>query len=81
MAPAVVSVQAPHRFRIRASHPISGAELADFGSNDEGIWFWGQGGPGDGDCSSTKTFPECTQPDADSNRAGVADGSARGRAD
>jgi hypothetical protein len=46
MAPATISVQAPHQFRIRASNPFTGAEVADLGSNSEEIWFWGQGGPG-----------------------------------
>lgn len=45
-ANADISVQAPHKFRVRAFNPLSGSEVADFGSNSDEIWFWGQGGPG-----------------------------------
>ena len=40
-----IDVQAPSRLRIRAEVPLSSMEMADFGSNDEEMWFWGKGAP------------------------------------
>jgi hypothetical protein len=40
-----IDVQAPSRLRIRAEVPLTSLEMADFGSNDEAVWFWGKGAP------------------------------------
>ena len=45
-ANADISVQAPHKFRVRAFMPLSGSEVADFGSNSDEVWFWSREGPG-----------------------------------
>jgi hypothetical protein len=44
--PATIDVEAPRRLRVLAHMPITGSDLADFGSNDEEIWIWNQGAPG-----------------------------------
>jgi hypothetical protein len=44
--PATIDVEAPRRLRILAHMPLTGSELADFGSNDDEIWIWNQGAPG-----------------------------------
>lgn len=38
-----IDVQAPSRLRIRAEIPVTSFEMADFGSNDKEVWFWGKG--------------------------------------
>jgi hypothetical protein len=45
-AVATVSVQAPHRLRIRVTGMISGTNYVDLGSNAEEVWYWDQWGPG-----------------------------------
>ncbi len=37
---ATLAVEAPRNFRLQASMPIGGNDLADLGSNDERFWFW-----------------------------------------
>lgn len=36
-----IDVEAPSRLRIIASMPIAHSQVADIGSNDEMVWFWG----------------------------------------
>lgn len=40
-----IDVQAPSRLRIRAEVPLTSLEMADFGSNDHEVWFWGKNAP------------------------------------
>ncbi len=44
--PATIDVEAPRRMRIIAHMPLTASEIADFGSNDEGIWMWDYRMPG-----------------------------------
>ncbi len=37
---ATLAIEAPRNFRLQASMPIGGNDLADLGSNDERFWFW-----------------------------------------
>lgn len=38
--PASMAVEAPRNLRIVVTHPISGAQEVDMGSNQEGFWVW-----------------------------------------
>ena len=35
-----ISVEAPRRLRIQAAMPVTQADVADIGANDEELWFW-----------------------------------------
>ena len=37
---ASIVVEAPRNLRLRVSHPLSGGEAVDIGSNEEEFWFW-----------------------------------------
>lgn len=39
-APATIFVEAPRNFRILISQPVSGSQMADFGSNSQICWSW-----------------------------------------
>ncbi|MCA9031670.1 MAG: hypothetical protein KDA66_12730 [Planctomycetaceae bacterium] len=38
--PTSIAVEAPRSFRLRTSHPMSGTQLADIGSNEDIFWVW-----------------------------------------
>ncbi|MCA9088234.1 MAG: hypothetical protein KDA90_06300 [Planctomycetaceae bacterium] len=43
--PTSIAVEAPRSFRLRVSHPMSGGQEADIGSNDERFWMWSKDMP------------------------------------
>lgn len=43
--PASIAVEAPRRFRIRVSNPMSGGQELDMGANDERFWVWSKDAP------------------------------------
>jgi hypothetical protein len=43
--PATLAVQAPRNLRLIVSHPLSGGQEVDLGSNDERFWFWTKEAP------------------------------------
>lgn len=43
--PAMLAVEAPRNLRLIVSHPLSGGQEVDLGSNDERFWFWTKDAP------------------------------------
>lgn len=43
--PTSIAVVAPRAFRLRVSHPVSGGQEADIGSNDDRFWMWSKDMP------------------------------------
>lgn len=43
--PASIAVEAPRNFRLLVSHPLSGGQEVDIGSNSERFWIWSKDAP------------------------------------